>query len=91
MKTPTCPVHKVAMRPSRYNKGWYCPKKVDGQWCDGTEMALRYICNECGAHLHRPYCSGCQDPEMIVELRTNKPEPAPLGQDGLDEDYDGHR
>lgn len=60
----------------------------DRQPPDRTPM--RYRCEECGATLDRPYCPSCRDPEMIVEVRMGRPEPAPFGQDGLNEDHYGH-
>lgn len=88
MKAPICPVHKIAMRPSRYSGGWYCPNKVDGQWCTGS--ATRYVCQGCGCSSLRAYCSVCDDDAMMVLEATGKPEPAPIGQSGLDEDHYGH-
>ena len=70
--TITCKRHHIPMRPSRYGSGWYCPRKVDGEWCDGTNDPPRYRCEECGAHLRRPYCAACGDPDMVVEIQTNR-------------------
>jgi hypothetical protein len=89
MRPPLCKRHNIPMRPSRYTGGWYCPRKIDGEWCDGTNDPPRYRCEECGATLRRPYCSLCRDPEMIVEVRTGRQEPV-IGQDGLSEDHYGH-
>lgn len=88
MSAPRCPVHKCEMKPSRYTSGWYCPNKVDGKWCSGT--TARYRCQGCGVTASRAYCSVCDDDALMVLETTGKPEPAPFGQSGLDEDHYGH-
>lgn len=88
MNAPICEVHGMTMKSSRYGSGWYCPNKIDGQWCDGTRPALRYRCEECGASLKSAYCPSCQDPDMIVSLA---PTPEPARTSGLNEDYHGHQ
>lgn len=84
---PRCPIHKCEMRPSRYTSGWYCPNKIDGQWCTGS--AARYRCEECGATLLRPHCPSCDDDSFIVAVDTGMSVPN-VGTDGMNEDHYGH-
>jgi hypothetical protein len=91
MSAQTCPIHNKPMRPSRHGSGWYCPtKRDDNSWCDGETAEPTHRCEECGALLYSDYCRNCRDDAMIVALPSGTPSPAPVRQDGLDEDHYGH-